>query len=411
MKTVLWLGVLAVVLLLTGCSDREKKEIEKKRESWTVYTQSVGDITKLFNDINYSMESWDAGRREIPRLYLTDISSRWGDQSQRIPVELKKTIFFQLTIPLILRSNELLLDERKKLVLLAKKFNNLTKEESVWLGALAKRYKLIKSEDEILDRTKVDELLLRLNIIPPSLALAQAAEESGWGTSRFAMLGNSLFGQWDFSGKGMAPAQQRKELGNYGLARFETPLHAVQSYMLNLNTHRAYRRLREKRAQMQASGEKIRGYELAETLDRYSERRYAYVESLHAMMHYNHLWAADDAYLWDKETIYLTPLPDAEKSVAATASRSRVDSSRKQSVKTDENKTVRNKRAVSVKTKKSTDALPLPPKAKTPVVEKSIKSAASLSEADAEHDSSAVFKSILEIPENNSSGRIRWEDN
>lgn len=426
MKTILYLSVLAMLLILTGCSDRKEKEkakIEKKRENRIVYTQSIADIKKLFNDINYSLQSWDAGRREIPRLYLTDISSRWGDQSQRIPVKLKKAIFFQLAIPLILRSNELLIAQRKKLLFLAKKFNNLTKEELAWLRTLAKRYKLIKSEDEILDRAKVNELLSRLNIIPPSLALAQAAEESGWGTSRFAMLGNSLFGQWDFSGKGIPPAQQRKELGNYGLARFETPLHAVQSYMLNLNTHRAYRRLREKRAQMQASGKKIRGYELAETLDRYSERRYAYVESLHTMMNYNHLWAADDAYLWDKETIYLTPLPDpepvVEKSAAAIAKRFKDISDRNQTAKTKANGSVAKKITVPVKNNKSTGVLPVPLTAEAPVVEKSTKSAVILSGVDAENNnsvqthvsSSEVFKSILDVPEDNRSDRIRWEDN
>ncbi|EGM71558.1 glucosaminidase domain-containing protein [Shewanella sp. HN-41] len=74
----------------------------------------------------------------------------------------------------------------------------------------------------------------------PSLVLAQAAEESGWATSRFTVEGNAYFGQWDFSGKGMKPRQQRKALGNYGVAQFDTPLESVEGYLLNLNTSNAY---------------------------------------------------------------------------------------------------------------------------------------------------------------------------
>ncbi|MEA3372893.1 MAG: glucosaminidase domain-containing protein [Campylobacterota bacterium] len=318
MKRSIWLLTGIVLLFLGGCSREESKETEKSTkkapyvmtESRTVKTKSTSDITSLFNDINYSMTRWQNGDREIPRLYLTDISSRWGTQSQRISVKVKKAIFFQMVLPLILRSNELILLDRERLLALSKKFPALETADKKWLQQMAKRYKLSKKHDVPVDRKKLDKLLLRMNTIPPSLALAQAAEESGWGTSRFAMLGNSLFGQWDFSGNAMVPQQQRKELGNYGLARFKTPLDAVKSYMLNLNTHRAYKKLRIKRAELAKRGEKITGYVLAETLDKYSERRYAYVESLRHMMTYNHLGVADDAYLWDKETIFLTPFPD-----------------------------------------------------------------------------------------------------
>jgi len=84
--------------------------------------------------------------------------------------------------------------------------------------------------------------------VPPSLALAQAAEESGWGTSRFAIKGNSLFGQWDFSGKGIKPKEQRENLGDYGIAAFDSPQDSIEAYMLNLNTHRAYQRMRQEHA-------------------------------------------------------------------------------------------------------------------------------------------------------------------
>ncbi len=318
MNIFLWSGGVLLSLMLSGCDKPEQqsqkpkeKEVEVKSVSRTLYSRSMDDMKKAFDDINYSLGEWDENRREIPRIYLTDISSRWGEQSQRIPVKIKKSVFFRSILPLILHSNELILEDRTRLEhFIGAKIPST--DESAWVRDMATRYKLIKDETDIVDEKILSELLLRVDIIPASLALAQAAEESGWGTSRFALMGNSLFGQWDFSGRGMVPEAQRKELGDYGLAKFDTPLKAVQSYMLNLNTHRAYRRLRESRAKMLSEGKRISGHKLAETLDQYSERRYAYVESLQSMMEYNHLSACDDAYLWTKETIYLTPIRDPQ---------------------------------------------------------------------------------------------------
>ena len=207
------------------------------------------------------------------------------------------------------------------------------------------------------------------------------------------------------------------------MARFETPLQAVQSYMHNLNTHRAYRRLREKRAQMQASGKKIRGDELAETLDQYSERRYAYVESLHAMMHYNHLWAADDAYLWDKEIIYLTPVSDPEpvidKRVKMVAKSTRTDRDRNKTAKTKVTGVVSQRRVDSLENNESNSTLGKPVTDKEMAVKKSVKPAVSLSKVNVDKNrtiqtdvnSSEVFKSILDQPESKDSSRIQWEDN
>ena len=125
--------------------------------------------------------------------------------------------------------------------------------------------------------------------MPPSLALAQAAEESGWATSRFTIEGNAFFGQWDFSGKGMVPKQQRKELGNYGLAKFDTPLASVKGYMLNINTTSAYQKLRDKRQKLRKNNQAITGLALVDTLDKYSERGQAYIDSITEMITYNRL--------------------------------------------------------------------------------------------------------------------------
>ena len=272
----------------------------------TVESQNYNDVLHLFDQIGYTAEQWQAGIREIPRIEITTIPQRWQEVAQTIPISDKKNIFFRLTGSGILQANEKIMSEREHLLnAIAKKDT----DENEWLAALAVKYKVIKQESDKLDNKALTELRRRVDIVPPSLALAQAAEESGWGTSRFAVQGNSLFGQWDFSGKGIKPKQQRKELGNYGIAAFDSPQESIEAYMLNLNTHRAYERMRQKRAVFRQQNKQPTGWDLAKTLDKYSERGIEYVRSLHAIMSYNKLNDADQAYLWDKGKIIVTPTP------------------------------------------------------------------------------------------------------
>ncbi len=272
----------------------------------TVESKNYNDVLQLFNEIGYTAEQWQAGIREIPRIELTNIPQRWQKVTQTIPVSDKKNIFFRLTGSGILQANEKIMSEREHLL---NALNNNDTQENEWLAALAVKYKVIKQESDKLDNKALIELKKRVDIVPPSLALAQAAEESGWGTSRFAIKGNSLFGQWDFSGKGIKPKEQRAELGNYGIAAFETPQDSIEAYMLNLNTHRAYERMRQKRAVARQQNKQPTGWELAKTLDKYSERGVEYVKSLHSIMSYNKLNDADQAYLWDKGKIVVSPAP------------------------------------------------------------------------------------------------------
>ena len=148
---------------------------------------------------------------------------------------------------------------------------------------------------------------MRVDAVPASLALAQAASESGWGTSRFASLGNSLFGQWTW-GKGLKPAEQRAGThGDHRIAAFDTTGEAAYAYALNLNTQGAYRDLRLKRADLRRHNQRISGSVLAETLLKYSERGQAYVDDLKALIRQNRLDDADDAYLRDMAVIRIVP--------------------------------------------------------------------------------------------------------
>lgn len=284
-------ALLILLILFTACSNTKDARMR------TTEINSMKELNQFFKDHNYTSSNWKKKHKEVPRLCLSEISQTWKTTSQAMPVKEKKDIFFRLITPLVLMSNEAILRDRKR----------LQKEplDSEWIKTLAIKYKVLANKDTNITQETFDKLNKRVDIIPPSLALAQAAEESGWGTSRFTSEGNALFGQWDFSGEGMRPKEQRTELGDYGLARYDTPLDSVKGYMLSLNTADAYLDLRTVRQDLRNKDEKITGWELAKSLHRYSERGEAYIEGLHNMMSYNKLQTLDYAYLSQDPTIHL----------------------------------------------------------------------------------------------------------
>jgi uncharacterized FlgJ-related protein len=269
------------------------------------------DVLALFDRLGYTAKAWQAGIREIPRVYLADVPDTWRERSAKeLSVADKKKLFFRLIAPIVLRINELILEDRTRAKELTRRLaqgQSVTPDDQTWLTELAVKYKVLESSSERLDSDAFPELLLRVDVVPPSLSLAQAASESGWGTSRFAAQGNSLFGQWTW-GKGLKPAEQRtSELGDYRIAAFDSTAQAAYSYALNLNTARAYRDLRLKRADLRRQGLRISGTVLAETLLNYSERGQAYVNDLKALIRNNRLDDADDAYLQHMAVIHIVP--------------------------------------------------------------------------------------------------------
>jgi len=286
-----YLSLIFALIFFSACSDTQSMQMKKTR------LDSIDELGQFFEDLNYTSSNWKSKHNEVPRLNLSEIPETWKTVSETLPVKEKKNIFFRLITPLVLISNEAIMKERRRLLKEPK--------DSEWMKKLALKYRVLRKDDTSLTDEKLEILKKRVDIIPPSLALAQAAEESGWGTSRFASEGNALFGQWDFSGEGMRPGEQRSELGDYGLARFDTPLDAVKAYMLNLNTTFAYTGLRSLRQDLREKDEKVTGWELAKSLDRYSERGQAYIDGLHDMMSYNKLQPVDYASLSADPTIHL----------------------------------------------------------------------------------------------------------
>jgi uncharacterized FlgJ-related protein len=276
-----------------------------------VACRNYKDVLALFDRLGYTQKTWQAGIREIPRVYLSDVPDTWRERSAKeLSVADKKKLFFRLIAPIVLRINELILADQVRAKELSKRLaqdQSVTTDDRAWLSRLAVKYKVVEATSEPLDNDALAELLLRVDIVPPSLSLAQAASESGWGTSRFAAQGNSLFGQWTW-GKGLKPAEQRtSELGDYRIEAFDSTAQAAYSYALNLNTARAYRDLRLKRADLRRQNLSISGTVLAETLRNYSERGQAYVDDLKALIRNNRLDDADNASLRHMAVIHIVP--------------------------------------------------------------------------------------------------------
>ena len=306
-----WLWVATILLLVTP------KTLFAQESTITLEIHSVNELNALFKRYHYTPADWRAGIREVPRIYLAEVPSRWRKKtSKQISVTEKKRLFFRLLAPIVLYINERIVEVRSKVESLALQFEQgktMTESDIAWLVDLGREYSVPASAQEGLNREWFTSLLRRIDIIPPSLALAQGAIESGWGTSRFADEGNSLFGQWSWSG-GIVPAEQRQgEHGDHRIAAFESTGLSVWSYTKNLNSHHAYDQFRRQREDLRRQGAVIRGKDLVQTMTAYSERGQAYVEELKTIMRQNNLDPADDAYLAKMEIIRIVPSTDEDK--------------------------------------------------------------------------------------------------
>ena len=215
------------------------------------------------------------------------------DFSEMDTVE-RKDAFFEYLSPIVQKLNDTAREERAVLQkLIAKRGAG---EEFSWLerrelDALIQRYE-IAPESDTSEQPDIDETLSildrRIGVIPESLVLIQAAKESGWGTSRFAVEGNNLFGQRCFEdGCGIAPLGRANP--SFGVAQFDSIEQSIESYALNLNTHPRYRSFRTLRENLRDASESLKGLDLAQGLTGYSERGQAYVDEIREMILQNDL--------------------------------------------------------------------------------------------------------------------------
>lgn len=251
---------------------------------------SARHLRSVFESLGYRLDAVRAGDASVPRVYVTALPEDLGKVS---PARERKALFLQSVLPLVLIANEELRGLRGRIRSLGEKIGRggLSQEDRAWLEWVSRRYMLAGADD-------LETLLRRVDEVPVSLALAQSIEESGWGTSRFARLGNALFGQrtWSTAAMGLVPAA-RADRQTFRVRSYMSLLGAVRSYMHNLNTHQAYAPLRAARARARAEGQPLDGYTLAGMLLSYSERGAAYVEQLRGLMRVNELVALERARL------------------------------------------------------------------------------------------------------------------
>ena len=179
---------------------------------------------------------------------------------------------------MVVAENAKILKDRKKLFKILKQ--NESVESKTWLNKKYKAYKVSKRN--------ISELIEKMDIVPISIALAQGAKESGWGTSRFALEGNAIFGQWTWNGDGIEPLEKAKNL-NHKILKFPLLRASVKAYITNLNTHRSYKNFRKKRFDLRSQNKKLSGKELINELDKYAQTGKEYTKVLLQIIEQNDL--------------------------------------------------------------------------------------------------------------------------
>ena len=244
---------------------------------------SASTIEQLFKDTNYSLSEVRRTKKVKPiRLSLLPNEMKSIENSGK-----RKNLFIKIILPLVLEENNRIIIDRKKLFSILNKNKN-SKDEIKWLNQKFKQYGVVNKD--------LATLKVRMDIIPVSLAIAQAAKETGWGTSRFAIEGNALFGQWTWSGEGIKPAGADTD-ATYKVMKFNVLKASVRAYQRNLNTHSSYKKFRFVRAQLRDDNKKLDSLKLAEYLDNYAQTGTEYTKVLKQIIQQNQLKDFDEVKL------------------------------------------------------------------------------------------------------------------
>ncbi len=263
--------------------------VKPKAKSYLKYAIGALTIDQVNQKLTYDFNSVNGENFAIPRIFVSVIPYGLAEIRE---TPRRKAMFFKSVLPLVLQVNEEIQVTRKRI----QSYNTVIAKGGVpkaterkWLDKMIKRYK-VKNDD-------IAALLLKVDVVPPSLALAQAAKESGWGSSRFAREANALFGQWTFEKNAGLVPNDRSEGKQHLVKKFDSLYHSVRAYAYNLNTHRAYRSLRALRADMRSSNRLLDGQVLAGGLHAYSEQGADYIRAVRSMIRVNKLRRLDNARL------------------------------------------------------------------------------------------------------------------
>ena len=244
---------------------------------------SAATIEELFKSTNYNLEDIRKNKLVKP-ISLTLLPA------EIIKIEntkKRKEFFIKIILPLVIAENNNIKSDRNKLFSILNKIKN-TKAEQDWLNSKFKQYGVVNKD--------LSTLKIRMDEVPVSMAIAQAAKETGWGTSRFAQEGNALFGQWTWSGEGIKPSDADNG-STHKVMKFNVLQASVKAYQRNLNTHSTYKGFRSARAELRDKGEKLDSMILSEHLDEYAETGKEYVKILQQIIRQNKLIDFDDAKL------------------------------------------------------------------------------------------------------------------
>ena len=249
---------------------------------------SARTIISLFEEENYNLKDIRQGKAVDP-VFLSKLPTGIANIDN---IGDRKKLFIKVILPLVIYENNKILEDRNYLNQISSE-KSLSKQETVWLDKKLKEYK-VKAGD-------IEELKKRMDVIPPSLAIAQAAYETGWGTSRFAMEGNSLYGARTWKkGKGIVP-NDRGEEQKFEVLSFKIIRASISSYKKNLNTHQSYNEFRKARAIQRKEKNRVFGLELSQYLNKYSEIGDVYVQRLKKIIEQNSLTDFDESVLSQKK--------------------------------------------------------------------------------------------------------------
>jgi len=245
---------------------------------------SASTVKELFKDTEYDLNEIRKSKLVKPiKLSLLPEEIRKIESTKE-----KKKLFLEIILPLVLEENNRIKLDRIKLFRVLNKKNN-SNSETRWLNSKFKQYGVVNKD--------LSTLKIRMDEIPVSLALAQAAKETGWGTSRFAIEGNALFGQWTFSGEGIKPAGADSSDGSHKVMKFKVLKASVRAYQRNLNTHNGYREFRKARALMREKNQKLDSLDLANYLDKYAATGVEYTKIIKKIIEQNSLQDFDKVKL------------------------------------------------------------------------------------------------------------------
>jgi len=244
---------------------------------------SASTINQLFKDTEYNLE--EVRKTKLVKPISLSLLPR---EMQKIEnAKIRKKLFIQIILPLVIKENNNIKLNRIKLFSIINKSNN-TNLEKKWLNRKFKQYGVLNND--------LSSLKVRMDEIPVSMAIAQAAKETGWGTSRFAQEGNALFGQWTWSGEGIKPAAADNN-STHKVMKFKVLQASVKAYHRNLNTHSSYKEFRIARAELRGENKKLDSLMLSNHLDKYAETGKEYVKILQQIIKQNQLTDFDDAKL------------------------------------------------------------------------------------------------------------------